>query len=117
MLCVRLYWALYFDILSFFSVFFGVPSTFCIYLSSVVRGGLQNFCGSVILLGSFGCVFVDIPSQTAFIGGQFSWSSYQETIGPHHSFEALPLLFSVYLSDLIFMVVGASFCLGCPALL
>jgi hypothetical protein len=98
----------------FFSVFLGVPSTFCNYLFSMVRGGLWNCYGSVILLGSFGCVFIDIPSQTAFSGGQFSWSSHQETIGPHHSFEALPLLFSVYLFGLFWL--GASFCLGCPAL-
>jgi hypothetical protein len=82
----------------------------------MIRVGLWNFYGSDILLGSFGCVFVDIPSLTAFIGGQFSWSSHQETIGPHHSFEALSLLFSVYLSGLILVVLGASFCLGCPAL-
>jgi hypothetical protein len=60
-------------------------------------------------------VFVDIPSLTAFIGGQFSWSSHQESIGSHHSFEALPLLFSVYLSCPLLVVLGA-FYLGCPAL-
>jgi hypothetical protein len=64
----------------------------------MVWGELWNLFGSVLLLVSFGCVFVDTPSLTAFIDGQFSWSSHQETIGPHHSFEALPLLFFVYLS-------------------
>jgi hypothetical protein len=52
--CFSLYWALYFEFMWFFSVFFGVPSTFCNYLFSMVRGGLWNCYGSVILLGSFG---------------------------------------------------------------
>ena len=81
----------------------------------MVWGGLWNLYGSVLLLVSFGCVFVDIPSLTAFIGSQFSWFSHQESIGPHHSFEALPLLFSVYWSCPILVVLG-TFYLGCPAL-
>jgi hypothetical protein len=96
------------------SVFFRVSSTVSNYLSCMVWGGLWNlYGGSVLLLVSFGCVFVDTPSLIAFIGGQFSWSSHQESIGPYHSFEALPLLFSVYL----FCFSGfRSFLFGLPSL-
>jgi hypothetical protein len=113
MLLFSLFWVLYFEFLFLFSVFFRVPSTICNYLSCMVWGELWNLFGSVLLLVSFGCVFVDTPSLTAFIDGQFSWSTHQETIGPHHSFEALPLLFFVICP--VLMVLGA-LCLGCPAL-
>jgi hypothetical protein len=78
----------------------------------MVWGELWNLYGSIILLVSFGCVFVDTSSLTAFIGGHFSWFSHQNSIGPHHSFEALPLLFSVYL----FCIGGfRSFLFGLPS--
>jgi hypothetical protein len=60
--------------------------------------GFWNLYCFVLLLESFGYAIVDTPSLTAFISGQFSWSPHQESIGPRHSFDALPLLFSVYLS-------------------
>ena len=72
--------------LLFFFVFYRVFSTVCHYLSYMIWGELWNFYGYVLLLVLFGYVFVDIPSLTAFIGGQFSWSSYQESVDPHHSF-------------------------------
>jgi hypothetical protein len=79
----------------------------------MVWGKLWNLYGFVLLLVSFGCVFVDTPSLTAFIGGQFSWSSHQESIGLYYSFEVLPLLFSVYL----FYFGGFRvFYLSCPTL-
>jgi hypothetical protein len=98
---------------SFFSVFLRVHSTVCNYLIFVVWGGLWNIFSFVLLLGSFSCAISDTPSLTAFIGGQFFWSLHQESIGPRHSFDVLPLLFSVYLS--CFGGLG-SLCLGCLAL-
>jgi hypothetical protein len=74
---------------------------------------LWNLYGSVIFLVSFGCVFVDTPCLTAFSGGPFSWSAHQESIGPHHSFEALPFYFLFTCS---FLVVLGAFIMGCPAL-
>jgi hypothetical protein len=93
-----LLWVLYFEFLFLFSAFLRVHSTVCNYLSYMVCGELWNPYGSVLLLVSFGCVFVDTPSLTAFIGSQFFWFLHQESIGPHYSFEALSLLFFVYLS-------------------
>jgi hypothetical protein len=46
-------------------------------------------------------------------GGQFSWFSYQESIGLCHSFDTLSLYF--LFTYLILVVLGA-FCLGCPTL-
>jgi len=83
-----------FEFLLSFSVFFRVPSAICIYLICMVWvwEGFWNLYGFVILLESFGRVFVD-TRLTAFIGGQFSWSLYQGNIGPRHSFDALSLYF------------------------
>jgi hypothetical protein len=58
----------------------------------MVWEGFWNLYGFVILLESFGRVFVD-TRLTAFIGGQFSWSLHQGNIGLHHSFDALSLYF------------------------
>jgi hypothetical protein len=82
-----------------FSVFLRVPSAVCNYLICMVWGGFWNLYGFVLLLGSFGCAIIDTPSHTAFIGGQFSWSPHQETIGPCHSFDVFVFFFfPVYLS-------------------
>jgi hypothetical protein len=94
-----LFWVLYFTFLFiFFPVFLRVHSTICNYSISVVWGGLWNLFGFVLLLGSFGCVISHTPSLATFIGIQFSWTLHQESIGPCHSFDALPLLFFLYLS-------------------
>jgi hypothetical protein len=79
----------------------------------MVWGELWNLYGSVIFLVSFDCVFVDTPSLTAFIGGPFSWFSHQESIGSHHSFEALPFYF---LFTCPLLVVLGAFCMGSPTL-
>ena len=82
----------------FFLYFLEFLPLFYNYLSCIVWEGLWNFFCYVFLLVLFGCAFVNTLSLTVFIDGQFSWSSHQESIGLYHSFKALPLLFSVYLS-------------------
>ena len=96
MLLFSLFWVLYFEVLSIFYVFFWVPFAVCNYLSCMIWGGLWNLHCFVLLLESFGCVFVDIPSLTVFIGSQFSWFLHKKSIDPCHLFDALSLLFFVY---------------------
>ena len=74
-----LFWALcllvVFGSLLLFSLYLRVPAASCSCLPFGVWGGLLNLFSSVLL--PFGCV----PYLTALIGGQFSWSLCQETIG------------------------------------
>ena len=104
MLLFSLFWVLFFEFMFFFSIFLIVPSTVCNYLSYLVWGGFWNLYGSIFLLVSFGCVFVDISSVdisslTAFIGGQFSWSSHQESINPQHYLLYFMFSYSVFFCD------------------
>ena len=113
MLPFSLFWVFFFFFLVFmylFFVFLRVYSAICNYLIFVVWGGLWNLFDYVFLLRSFGCTIFDTPSLTTFIGGQFSWYLHQESIGPHHSFDALSLFilcllllfqwFMIFLSEL-----------------
>ena len=71
----------------------------------------------VALFRHYSCIFLvctifGAPCQTTLIGGQVSWSSCQENIGPYHLFDAFPFNFCL----LILMGLIWGLLLGCPAL-
>ena len=100
--------------LDFLSAFLGVLS---IWLQIIIRCHLDSVL--VFLLISFDLIFIKVlhvavalfrycsciylvftisgaSFQTTLIGGQFSWSSYQESIGRRHLFDVLPFFFFLF---------------------
>jgi hypothetical protein len=75
--------------------------------------GLMDLSRVVPLLVPLGCIFPGTPFQTTFYGGNFSWCSCQEFIGPHHSFDAFH--FYLCLPALIWFFFWGLL-LGCSAL-
>lgn len=102
-------------VLTLMSIFFAAVAylwvRYCSYFFVRLQIGLLNLLKFVALLPPLGCTIRSAPYQIALTGDHFSWSLYQEYIGPRHLFDAFP--FNFYLLPL--MRFSRSSLLSCSA--